>query len=637
MVILRNTLLGVLVVVALGVAAVYGASFLWAPAGEAQTPAGYARNTASLLPAADGTRLAIDVWLPADLQSGQRVHTVLEGTRYWRATGLTRLGRMAAMLGVPLPGVTPPDYARYFNAKGYAYAIVDVRGTGASFGVHTTEYSLEEAADYAAVLDWLVARDWSSGSVVSIGVSYGGTSAELMATNGHPALKAAAPLFADFDTQFHLATPGGVYQPAFIETWSAMVSAMDTNDICGLIAANSGTADDDVDCTGPELLVKGPKPVDGPDGDALLAAAVAEHDSPNVADMVRNLHYRDDEWGESGVRSADNQVYARKAEIEAAGTPLYVMTGWFDAATSDGALARFASFSNPQSVWIGPFDHGGGNDVDPYKPSDAAPVWSGREQLDRVEAFFRARLSGEPLTGQTLNYFVMGAGSWKTTRQWPPVHISPRTLFLAADNTLTAAPPPAVAGTDVYTVDYEVGTAQTSRWITQMGGSDVVYDQRAAMGNRSLTFTSEPFAVDTELTGTVALDLWLASTRDDGALHAYLEGVAPDGTVVYLTEGVLRLMHRSVTDEPPYPTFGPAHSFLRRDAGLMPAGEPARVQLGLYATSARIPQGHRVRIALTGADNASFERLPHDGPPPVWTVYRDIDRPSSVTLPVAPW
>ena len=168
---------------------------------------------------------------------------MIEGTRYWRESGLTLFGRAAAMLGAAdLPGVEPGGYNAFFPASGYAMMTIDVRGTGASSGVHTTEYSLEEARDYRDVIEWVTQQPWSSGNVFAVGVSYSGTSAELMTTTRHPALKAVAPLYSDFDAQMQLATPGGIYQPAFIEIWSELVAAMDANDFCSVVRAGNPEA-----------------------------------------------------------------------------------------------------------------------------------------------------------------------------------------------------------------------------------------------------------------------------------------------------------------------------------------------------------------------------------------------------------
>ncbi|MEJ2089040.1 MAG: CocE/NonD family hydrolase, partial [Gammaproteobacteria bacterium] len=584
--------------------------------GETVTPAGFTRNSAHYVATADGTRIAIDVWLPSDLTTKDRIPALVEGSRYWRATGVTLAGRILALLGGSAPGSLPDAYADFFTARGYAYVTVEVRGTGASFGVHETEYSIQEMADYAPILDWIVAQSWSNGRVGSVGVSYAGTTAELMTTTQHPALRAAAPLFSDFDAQYHLVTPGGIYQPAFVEAWSRVVLAMDRNDVCTVIGAESS-----LDCIIGRLLVGGIKPVDGPEG-GLLDEAIAEHASPDPTAMVDALQYRDSHWGRAPYSSLDNQAYGREAEIEASGVPMYVMAGWLDAATAEGTLARFVSFSNPQTVVIGAFSHGGGFDTDPFRAADAPPVWSRAEQLTRLEAFFSAYLkdAGEP-PPRGLSYYVMGGDVWRTVERWPPPGFDARPYYLDADHRLVGAPPTAQATTN-YRVDFAAGTEPRTRWMTQLGGGDVVYDNRADATSRTSGFVTEPFEAPMELTGTVVLDLYLASDQRDGAVHAYLDAVAPDGTLHYLTEGVLRLKHRKVSTEAPvYPQFGPYHSFLEKDVADMPPGEPELVSLGLFSTSAYIPEGYRLRLSLAGADATSFARVPEEGPAPIWRIH----------------
>ncbi|MGE0621674.1 MAG: CocE/NonD family hydrolase [Pseudomonadales bacterium] len=625
---LRRT--GALLILAL-VGIAVAASFKPLP-GEVPTPAGFNRNMALYVPA-DGTRLAVDVWLPETLQPGERIPTLVEGSRYWRDVGVTLTGRIINLFGGSPPGAAPDAYADYFTRRGYAYVKVEVRGTGASFGVHDAEYSLQEMADYAAVLDWIAAQPWSNGRAGSVGVSYNGTTAELMTTTRHPALKAAAPLYSDFDPQYHLVTPGGVYQPAFLGAWSDLVLAMDANNVCGVIGSERY-----LDCVIGRLFVAGAKPVDGPDGRDLLREAVAEHNSQDPRAMVQTLQYRDSSWGTASYSSLDNQAYARKPEIEASGVPLYVVAGWFDAATVEGALARFASFSNPQTVMLAPFSHGGGHDTDPFKVVDAPPVLSQREQLDRVEAFFAAHLKdeGEP-PPNTLTYYIMGGDTWRTTDNWPPAGFAERRYYLAGDGQLADVPAPEAASTP-YTVDFSAGTAPDTRWMTQLGGGDVSYPDRNAAAAKNAVFTTPPFAEDMELTGKATLTLHLTSDQPDGALHAYLDAVAPDGTAHYLTEGVLRLKHRKVSPEPPvYPHFGPYHSFLEKDAAPMPVGEPEAVALGFYATSVKIPAGYRLRLGLAGADATSFARVPEEGPAPNWLIHHGGALASELAVPLRAW
>ncbi|MGK0222397.1 MAG: putative acyl esterase [Limisphaerales bacterium] len=622
-----------LVILLLGV---FMAAHLWQTPGEERTPNGLQRNTSYYIDMPDGARIAADLWVPPNLAIGQRVPTVIEGTRYWREMGLTMLGRVAAFLGVGLPGVAPSNYDFFFPEHGYAMLTIDVRGTGASSGVHTTEYSLEEKDDYRHIIEWVTTQPWSSGDVFAMGVSYSGTSAELMTTSQHPALKAIAPLYSDFDAQMQLVTPGGVYQPAFTEAWSDLVGAMDENELCGVITA-SNTSPEPADCDGPALLISGVKPVSGEED--FLAAAVASHASPVVKDMVTHLVYRDSTWGSTEVQPNENLVFGLKNAIEASAVPMFVVTGWFDAATTNGALARYATFSNLQEVWVGAFSHGGGEDTDPFKESSAASMWSQDQQLQNVLAFFeryRSDQASDAMQTSMLNYYVNGAGVFRQSEVWPPSHLESKKFYLGSDKALVTALQNS-RGFDRYEVNTKSATATTTRWATQLAGSDVIYDRRAEMTEHVLSYSTSAFEQDTELTGSVVLDLWMTSNQPQGALHAYLEDVAPDGAVTYLTEGVLNLMHRQNEKNPTYPMFGPSHSYLQKDARSMPTKQLVSFSTTLYATSALIRQGHKLRLSLAGGDATSFAPLPADGPPPKWHIYMGPTSPSSVTVSLAAW
>src|SRR5262249_57689596 len=100
-------------------------------------------------------------------------------------------------------------------------------------------------------------------------------------------------------------------------------------------------------------------------------------------------------------------------------------------------------------------------------------------------------------------------------------------------------------------------------------------------------------------------------------------------------EGVLRGMQRKEVGAAsvPYAPLGPAHSFLRQDAEPLGLGEAATLRFALYPTSILLRKGHRLRIALAGADAGLFARYPAAGPV-TWTVYRERGRASFLELPM---
>ena len=179
-------------------------------------------------------------------------------------------------------------------------------------------------------------------------------------------------------------------------------------------------------------------------------------------------------------------------------------------------------------------------------------------------------------------------------------------------------------------------SGDTTRWHTNLTGDDVYYPDRAEEDARLLTYTGAPLDAVVRITGTPVVSLHLASTEADGALHVYLEDVAPDGRVTYMTEGILRLIH-GVSDDTdlPYEHPGPPRTFRRAEAVPLTPGEVVRVEMPLYATSVRLEAGHRLRIAIAGHDASTFARYPEEGEP-VLTVVHSPASPSFLELPVPP-
>ena len=110
--------------------------------------------------------------------------------------------------------------------------------------------------------------------------------------------------------------------------------------------------------------------------------------------------------------------------------------------------------------------------------------------------------------------------------------------------------------------------------------------------------------------------------------------MAPDGRVTYITEGIMRALHRPVSDqEPPYAVFGPYHTFKQADGAPLLPGEVTEITFDLIATSALIKAGHQIRVAIVGHDAGAFERIPAEGQPTI-SVQRNPAFASFIELPV---
>jgi putative CocE/NonD family hydrolase len=580
----------------------------------------------------DGVKIAFDAWLPTSVREGARVPTLMRMTRYWRA---------ADVVGADKDISKDSNFGRaeQINTAGYAYVIVDARGTGASFGTREYVITEDEVKDYGEIADWISRQPWSNGRIGSFGVSYDGTTAEMIGVNGHPAVKALAPLYPDFNSYDHLVYPGNVFLNFFTDAWGHAVLMMDRNDICGLQSAE-GEACDQL-----KQQVRGVKPVDADVDGALLRAAVADHTANvRVADFAKAIEYRDDSFESGPANISELSAPSHHLEeLEASGAMYFTRVGWHDAATVNGALSRFNSLPNPQRVVIGALSHGGGYDTDPFRPADTAPDPSADELLAKMFEYFDTFLKedGSGTMESEIRYVTFGSGEWHTTNTWPPEGFDDTTFYFAPNGVLSrTTPAPAGAagadGADEYAVDFTATTGGQTRWHTQMGGGDVIYGDRAEEDKKLLTFTSEPMPRDVEITGHPLVTLFVRSTATDGAFFAYLEDVAPDGRVTYLTEGQLRAISRKISDrEPPYHHYGPYRTYERADAEDLVPGEVTELPIELWAVSALIREGHRIRVAIAGADAGKFKRYPVDGSEPVITVERNPEFPSRIVLPMA--
>ena len=136
----------------------------------------------------DGVKIAATICLPKGLSPGDKVPTLLYQTRYWRAMELR----------IPFRWIFDETFAytptpEIFASRGYAIVYIDVRGTGASYGNRPHPWAEAEIKDGADIIDWIISQRWSDGNVVTNGISYTGTTAEMLMVNNHPALKASMP------------------------------------------------------------------------------------------------------------------------------------------------------------------------------------------------------------------------------------------------------------------------------------------------------------------------------------------------------------------------------------------------------------------------------------------------------------
>lgn len=560
------------------------------------------RHISTYLTMRDGTKLAVDVYIPIRDEGEHRFPTILEQTRYWRAMQMRWPVRLFIKPGPMLPELVDP-----FVAAGYARVIVDVRGSGASSGTRTMEWSAAEVADSAEIVDWIVAQPWSDGQVGVIGVSYGGTAAELALSTGHPAIKAAAVLFSSYDVYRDIAFPGGLHLTGFTREWSRANRLLDRNDISpsldwkGLLA-------------GPSV-----KPVPGRARD--LDRFVSEHESNyDVHAEALTLTHRDDHT-RFGWTVDDLSPASRMELIRQTGVPILGYSGWFDGAYARAAIERFQDRRVAEDrLVIGPWNHGGRQNASPWSPSPESAF----DHIGVFLAFFDRHLQGMadgPLENGPIHYFTMGAERWNSSSTWPPPGTSTQRLHLRAAGGLHPAGPAGDEAPDLLTVNETWTSSRMSRWRSLLGGTYVRYPRDVARWASLLSYRTAPLCHDVELTGAPRASIVASTSGTDAALFAYLAEVLPSGDVIYITEGQLRGMFAGAE----------TRSFRRADARLLPPVAPVTYLVEMLPTSYTVRAGSRIVLFLSGADGELF-RLP-EGRAPTMEILHDGRNVSFLDLP----
>jgi len=548
----------------------------------------------------DGVRIAVDVHVPQNYPGGDPLPTVLEMTRYWRSRG-----------------AEIPYTIRRGLQRGFVWVVIDERGTGASFGEWPAPLTDRALQDGREVIDWIVEQPWSNGRVGATGVSFPGMAVHQLAAMGHPALKAIIPMSDSYDLYEDLIFPGGVFNEAFLQGWSDAVFALDRNSSLELGGESWNQTPVDSDPTG-----------------QILDQAIAGHaGNLNTFEALQHITFRDDP-STAGFTLGDISTQSRAAELDETGVEIYQWGSWLDGGSADGVIRGFMESTGPRRAAIGSWTH----DLSGNAFTGDGDRWTARPsfgaQWEEALNFFDDLLrKNKPLQDRILRYYTMGEGRWKATSTWPVPGMVTETLYLGDKGSLSSSPPGTTAGEDRYEVDFAVTSAVEPRWLGPLF-ADTWYPDRRVRDLSLLVYESSPLAENMEVTGYPVIHLNLSSTHSDGAFIVYLESVSPTGTVTYVTEGILRGIHRRVVEEPSaWKRPIPYHSYLAADAQPLAPGEIFELAIGMEPTSFLFKEGHRIRIAIAGHDASAFRRIPAAGTP-ILRVQRNSRHPSFIELPV---
>jgi putative CocE/NonD family hydrolase len=463
--------------------------------------------------------------------------------------------------------------------SGYALAVVDTRGSGASFGkADTGPFSRAERMDAYDVTEWLATQPWSDGKVGMVGSSYSGTAQLMAASVCPPHLKAIFVEMALFDL-YGFAYEGGIFREGFAAGWRNEVRRLDDS--------------------------PGVAPVDGTQGEEQLRAAQREHaGNRDVEQMFSELPYRDSTETSSGIAVYQEQSPSSHVDvISNCDVAVFLLAGWRDIFIRDALLA-FGSLRNRRKLVVGSWSHTERDGID-----------LGAEYRRWFDYFLRSVDNGV-MTEPPIRYRTMGesgASAWKSSATWPVASERRELYYLTAgpsgsarslnDGLLALLAPISQNGRDAYPLDASASSGSKTRWNNGYG-QEFEYGDMAGIETKGLTYTSAPLESDLLVTGHPVVHIWLTAESPDQDLFAFLSEIDPQGKPKYVTEGQLRVSHRRRSQAPFAPLNLPYHSGLSTDDTSLET-RPVEMVFDLLPTSNLFNRGNRIRLSITGADRGN--------------------------------
>jgi predicted acyl esterase len=546
----------------------------------------------------DGCRLAADIYVPQGADPAKTFPALLIFTPYYR--------RFKTNGEVAESAPAASQYRDFFVVRGYTVVVVDVRGTGASFGTRDALRSPTERDDYREVAEWAVKQPWSNGVLGSTGISYVGAAACFLASTGHPAVKAVAPLFGVSDIYSEQLYPGGLLSKVWTGAYDRLMLAMD-HDRRDLLGQFSYYTD-------PGLC--GPHPVDEDRDGALLEAAIEGHRSNfSLNDSAAEFAFRGEGMMHDSALTLDAcspYYYLDQVSNE---VPIFSVSGWFDGGGySNGAITRFLTRNNPHDkLLLGAWDHGARTNVSPWR-EETAPQF---DLLAEVLRFFDTHLLDHESGLEEeapIHYFNIHAEEWTAASTWPPKH-DPLRLQLAVGGLLTQA----AAASDVtsYRADFRSSTGTQTRY-ERLGAAAIVdyYPDWTERCASMLNFETPVVQSATPIAGHPVANLRISIDQGDASIFVYLSEVCSDGRVHYITEGMLRALHRETAPAPDdYVTVWPFRTYHRKDARPVDKGAIIEYVIPLLPVAWTLAEGSRLRLSVAGADDGHFAAMPYGRPP----------------------
>ncbi|MFT4089328.1 MAG: CocE/NonD family hydrolase [Asticcacaulis sp.] len=537
-------------------------------------------RTSEYMTARDGTRLAVDIYRPT--RNGQLTNeafpTVWIFTPYNRSTRRSD-GKLETGSRLPLDMLN----------HGYAFAVADVRGKGASFGVRAGPADRNETTDAYDITEWLAAQPWSNGNIGMMGCSYYGATALQALKSRPPHLKAVFAGTTTFD-QYNTFGKGGIASKGLADE----------------VTASERVVEVDADPNRTELAkaLEGRK-LNTPTGQFFASTPFRDDINP----------YTKDQWWKTGSFYPD-------AETMKAGAALYLYGGYYDV-YPDQTIHHYLNAGPNTKLTFGNWHHC-------ESPGFALDT----ERL----RFFDYWLKGTPngvMDGPPIHTYVTRAADgteWRALEHW--TQDVPRTRYYLNMDTPPGQPrarvlQPSLIGGSL-SADKPASDLPAVELANVPTTTPHVYYglPRTGIDPYSATFTLPAQEDWREIIGSPTVRLWVSSEQADADIYVYLESAHVMGGTETIARGALRVSHRK-TGTAPYKVDGvPWQTHARADHQPLTSDAPVAIDIALTPTAFTFRPGDLLRLAVT-------TRPPLAGPesPAPVKLHLDANHPSYLEVP----
>lgn len=608
----------------------------------------------------DGTRLATDVFRPADPESGEPVDdpkpALLDRTPYGKRGRLERHGE-------------------WYAKRGYVVAIQDCRGRFESEGEFYI--FINEAEDGHDAVEWLADRPYCDGQVGTFGTSYGAWVQSALATQDPPHLEAMFVNQGAANGRKATFRHNGAFELRWL-CWALTLGggfakrALDDESIQQRLA--------NVDVR--EVLENGPVQR----GQSPLRY-IPDYEEWTF-DVMTSGSAEDDLWQEPGLN------FERFAE-ESADVPTVYAGAWYDSytkATCDNFERLAGRTESDHYLLMGPWTHGwNAYPLPSWNKSYSGEVEFGEAALRDYQRtrlnFFDHYLKGADTWADqpTVEFFRMGegdghsatdgrlfhGGSWDSAPEWPLPETAFTTYYAHEDGTLSTTKPAASASSTSYEFDpkHPVPTlgGNCSSYITyeqreeslleyplaERNLEDITgrggFDQRTRAdtlgANRAdrpleerddvLVFRTPPLEEPVNIAGPISVTVYGETDAPDTDFTAKLVDEYPpnsefqNGFALNLADSICRGRYRGYRETPDPIEPGAVYEY----------------EMEPYPTANVFKEGHRIRLDVSSSNFPRYD-VNHNTGGPLYgdreytvatnTVHHSEQHPTQIELPVQP-